>query len=122
MPTAKTPAAASPAAASPPNTSPIRSTKLTKLEIRSQEIWEEARTAIAAVGQRRGWPCETDADINQVIDRLDAESGEERPWFWIDLQSAVLFRNNVGLGYMDRSEMRTFYPVVQKFIKRLESL
>ena len=120
MPTAKTPAA--PAAASPPNTSPIRSTKLTKLEIRSQEIWEEARDAIAAVGQRRGWPCDTDDDIKQIIARLDAESGEERPWFWIDLQSASLFKDNVGLGFMDRSEMRTFYPVVQNLIKRLESL
>lgn len=121
MTTTKTPVTPSPAA-SPTATSPIRSSKLTKLEVRSQEVWEEARASIAAVAQRRGWPCDTDADINQVIARLDAESGAERPWFWIDLQSAQLFRNNVGLGFMDRSEMRTFYPVVQNLIKRLESL
>lgn len=118
MTTVQTPAAAS----SSPSAAPVRARKLTKLEARSQEVWDEARAAIVAVAQRRGWPSDTDADINQVIARLDAESGEERPWFWIDLQSALLFRDNVELGFMDKSEMKTFLPVVQNFTKRLEGL
>ena len=114
MTTAKTPAAASP--------DPVRPRKLTKLEARSQEVWDEARAAIAAVAQRRGWPSDTDDDINQVIARLDAESGEERPWFWIASQSALLFRDNVAFGFMDRSEFNSTYKSVKGFIARLESV
>lgn len=116
MTTVKTPGAAS---ASP---APARARKLTKLEARSQEVWAEARAAIAAVAQRRGWPSDTDDDIKQIIARLDAESGEERPWFWIDLQAALLFRDNVELGFMDRSEFNSTHKAVKKFIACLEAV
>ena len=114
MTTVKTPAAAAPA--------PARARKLTKLEARSQEVWEEARAAIAAVAQRRGWPSDTDDDIKQVIARLDAESGEERPWFWIKSQSALLFQDNVRFGFMDRSEFNSTYKLVKGFIACLEAV
>ncbi len=116
MTTFKTPGAA---ATTP---SPARARKLTKLEARSQEVWEEARAAIAAVAQRRGWPSDTDDDIKQVIARLDAESGEERPWFWIKSQSALLFQDNVRFGFMDRSEFNSTHKAVKKFIACLEAV
>lgn len=108
--------------ASPASLAPVRPRKLTKLEARSQVVWDEARAAIAAVAQRRGWPSDTDDDIKQVIARLDAESGEERPWFWIDSQSAWLFHDNVALGFMDRSEFTSTYKLVKGFIARLEAV
>ena len=93
----------------------------TKLELRSLEIWEEARQALAAVAGRKGWPCRTDADLDKVIDRLDAESGDERPWFWIDFQSALLMKANVEFGFMDWEELDDVNRVIQDFLKRLES-
>ena len=52
MTTAKPPAKpSSPAPAAAP--SPCPPYKLTKLEIRSQQVWEEARAAIAAVAQMK---------------------------------------------------------------------
>ena len=121
MTTAKTPAKPSPPApAAPPI--PMPPYKLNKLEIRSQEVWQEAYAAIAAVAQRRGWPCDTDDDIKQVIDQLDAESGEERRQFWLSSQAAWLFHDNVRFGFMDRSEFNSTYKLVKKFIARLEAV
>ena len=117
MPTAKTPA--KPAPAAPPI--PLPPYKLNKLEIRSQEVWQEAYAAIAAVAQRRGWPCNTEDDIKQVIDRLDDESGEERRQFWLSSQAAWLFHDNVRVGFMDRSEFNSTYKGVKEFIARLEA-
>ena len=120
MPTTKTPTANPPA--KPPTPVPAHSCKPTKLELRSLAVWEEAFAAIAAVAHRRGWPCDTDDDIKQVIEQLDAESGEERPWFWIDSQSAWLFHDNFRFGFMDRSEFNFTYKGVKEFIARLEAV
>ena len=37
----------------------------------SRLMWEAARTSIAAVAQKRGWPCNNLDEIKEVIFRLD---------------------------------------------------
>ena len=44
----------------------------------SELMWKATRQAVSALAAQRDWPCASDADVSQIIRRLDEECGSER--------------------------------------------
>ncbi len=86
-------------------------------------MWEAARTSIAAVAARRGWPCESLNEIKEVIYRLDGVDGNgsfpsRHPKHFASFGVADIFREHAeteeweypefqwgGIGVQDRSQV-----------------
>ena len=66
----------------------------------SLSMWRAAKTAIAPLAAKRGWPCETDDDIKDAIRRFDAEY-DDRHSVVISFSDVEAFRHNAVIGYLE---------------------
>lgn len=113
----------------------------------SASVYEAAFTALRAVAKSRGWPCETEEDVDDIIHRLDgleplpddaAEAikvafervDDPLPVFstlfinvvCFKLHSATVFRDGISLPvyFWEPEDYFKSLPLVKKFIDLLE--
>ena len=100
---------------------PVKKRKrVTRLE-RSRRIWEEVEQAMVALAIRRGWPHETQDDLDQAARLLD--EGNPTPWrFRAGLGACRLFQDNIKYDFMDMAEVKSTQLIAERFIKELEVL
>ena len=62
----------------------------------SRLMWEATRVAVAAIANKHGWPCSNDAEIKEVVYRLDgvdvAGNATGFPWHFGRFSVAMSFR------------------------------
>ncbi len=66
----------------------------------SLSMWQAAKTAIAPLAAKRGWPCETDEDISDAVRRFDAEYDDWHS-LTISFSDVETFRHNAVIGYLE---------------------
>lgn len=91
----------------------------------SRLMWEAARTSIAAVAEKRGWPCGSLDEIKEVIYRLDSASGgwkgADYPWHFAQFTVADIFREHAETDEWEHSEFQWSEPefrMGRKSVKR----
>ena len=114
----------------------------------SASVYQAAFTALRAVADRRGWPCETEEDVDDIINRLDgveplpddAAEAIKVAFERVDdplpvystlfinvacfkLHSATVFRDGISLPvtFWEPEDYVKSLPLVKKFIDLLES-
>ena len=101
---------------------PVKKRKrVTRLE-RSRLIWEEVEQAMVALAIRRGWPHETQDDLDQAARLLDEENPNPYRRFRAGLGACRLFQDNIKYDFMDMAEVKSTQPIAERFIKELEVL
>lgn len=85
----------------------------------SRCMWQAAHTALVAVAQRRGLPCQTDLDLMNLTDVLDDEAGEPLVRL-VGFGIARLFRRNAEEGvFWEDYEFDVHRGSVKSLVKSL---
>ncbi len=94
----------------------------------SRLMWEAARTSIAAVAARHGWPCDSLDEIKQVMYQLDSGTGEwkraDYPWHFAQFTVADIFREHAETDEWEYPEFQWTEPefrMGRKSVKRFVS-
>ena len=91
----------------------------------SRLMWEAARTSIAAVAAKHGWPCNDLDEIKTVILRLEGVAGElnraDYPWHFAQFTIADIFREHAETDEWEYPEFKWTEPefrMGRKSVKR----
>ena len=89
----------------------------------SQRLWDAAEVALRTLAARRGWPCETEGDHFNIIERLQAETGEcEDPDIMSGYLNARGYWDNARLGFMEDYFLKGGVPIVHEFVNEILAL
>ncbi len=103
-------------------TAPAKKRKRVSRVERSRQIWDEVEQAVRAVAVRRGWPHESFEDLDQVVQRLDKESPSPYRQYWLGLHACMVFLDSANYDCMEMSEVKSWQPMAEEYIKELEAL
>ncbi len=86
------------------------------------KVWAAAEFALSLVAESRGWPCETEDDHFDLLERLQAESGKyEDPDIVAGYSLAGTYRDGAEYGFLEDYVIKGGLPSVGRFITELLS-
>ena len=84
----------------------------------SRLLWQTVEWAIKNVAAQRGWPAGTERDLEQVLERLDAET-DERHGLAGGFVLALAVRDNGDGKWLHESDIEFFAELMPPFIERI---
>ena len=87
------------------------------------KVWAAAEFALSLVAESRGWPCETEDDHFDLLERLQAETGKYADHDIVAGYSlAGTYRDGAEYGFLEDYVIKGGLPSVRRFITELLSL
>ena len=87
------------------------------------KVWAAAEFALSLVAKSRGWPCETEDDHFDLLERLQAETGKhEDPDIVAGYLLACSYRDGAEYGFLEDYVIKGGLSSVRRFITELLSL
>ena len=87
------------------------------------KVWAAAEFALSVVAESRGWPCQTEDDHFDLLERLQAKTGKyEDPDILAGYSLACTYRDGAEYGFLEDYVIKRGLPYVRIFITELLSL
>ena len=87
------------------------------------KVWAAAEFTLSLVAKSRGWPCETEDDHFDLLERLQAETGKyEDPDIVAGYLLACSYRDGAEYGFLEDYVIKGGLSSVRRFITELLSL
>ena len=88
-----------------------------------RKLWAAVAFVLSLVADKRGWPCQTEDDHFNLLERLQSETGKyEDPDIVSGYLVACSYRDNAEYGFMEDYAVKRRLPVVRDFVRELLSL
>ena len=88
-----------------------------------RKVWDATEFALSLVAESRGWPCQTQSDHYDLMERLQAKIGnKEEHDISAGYSLACTYRDGAEFGFLEDYVIRHGLPYVRLFLTELLSL